>query len=901
MAGKWIYRIKKKTMIIPASSYRIQLNQKFNFNKLAGILDYLNDLGITTIYASPILRATEGSDHGYDGIDPATINPALGSEDDLAMLAGRLREKGMSWIQDIVPNHLAFNTSNYWLRDVLERGINSSYAHYFDIDWEHPFYNGKLMTPFLEATLPECIAANKISLQLKDDGFVLRYYEELYPVSPETYPLILSGVVDEEDGNIHSAISALIYARDTELEKWQQMKDLLMNKILSVAQPDKLFARIELFNSDTELLSELLAGQHYVLCHHMRSHTEINYRRFFNVNGLICLRMEDAKVFDDYHALIHRLFEKGYIQGLRIDHIDGLKDPKAYIDRLRNLFGNDCYIIVEKILDQKEKLPTDFSIQGTSGYEFLSYTNQVLTDNQGAADLIEIYQNYVPENNDYEKMVYENKFDNLKTYLNGEWDNLLRLLLSLNLIEDEEIRMLQLKDALGAIMAGLPVYRLYISDFPLNEQDRSLILAAVNKAVEMHPQIVYEIETLEKLFHPSDEPVITNNRLEFLQRLMQFTGPLAAKGVEDTTFYHYNPLISHNEVGDEPCQLGISNEAFHEKMHERQNKNPLSFNCTSTHDTKRGEDARVRINLLSELTQEWKYNVAEWQRLNEPFRVSLDGIRAPVVNHEYFLYQAIIGGFPEDGLVTDLLVQRTQTYFVKALRESKQLSDHVNPNIAYEKAASDFIAHLLNPAHSFLPNFLPFLKTIISYANVYSLVQVIIKTAAPGIPDIYQGCELWDNSYVDPDNRRPVNYDQRRQLLNELQHQKLEGDEAVLLWARQRQTLGAEKLLVSFIMLQLRKKYPELFKLGEYVPLIPRTQSRKVLSFARHHDQQWLIVILPLGIVHPSTDAIEIDLPGTAPSHWKNVFTGEEFTGKKFNTTGILGRFPVAVFVSARN
>lgn len=887
-------------MIVPASTYRIQFNSEFTFKHLSGILDYLDELGITTIYSSPLQRPTTGSTHGYDGIDPSRINEEIGTIDELAALAGQLKEKNMSWIQDIVPNHLAFNTSNVWLLDVLERGVNSPYASYFDIDWDHPFYQGKLMTPFLDAPLNDLLKDRKLQLIFRPDGFFIKYYEEYYPVCPESLPFVLSGVADEETSNVHTGISSLIYAKEVTTEQWQQMKAGFIAAFQAEPLVTALAEKINQLNDDPQALSALLAMQHYVLCDFRDSHTQINYRRFFNVNSLICLKIEEEKVFEDYHRLIHEFYQKGYIQGLRIDHIDGLKDPTAYVERLRRLFGPDCYIIVEKILDQKEQLPAHFDIQGTSGYEFLSYINQVLTDNEGARELLDIYHHYVPKNDDYAAIVYRNKFDNLQTYLNGEWDNLLRLLLSLNLIRDEEVRMVNLKNALGSFMAAFPVYRIYIPSFPLEETDRSLVNLAFEQAHQRNPGLRYELELLEALFHPADTPAETQNRLTFLQRLMQFTGPLAAKGIEDTTFYSYNPLISHNEVGDQPCMLGITNAVFHEKMQERQFKNPLSLNCTSTHDTKRGEDGRMRINLLSELTEEWKTLVEQWQQINEPFRVQLEGVRAPIVNHEYFLYQAILGGFPEDGILTPQFVERTQNYFVKVLRESKQMSDHVSPNLPYEKACTDFISHLLNPDHKFLPAFKPFLEKVIAYANTYSLVQTAIKIAAPGIPDIYRGCELWDISYVDPDNRRPVDYDLRRSIQATIIQLQLEGADPLLGWLRENWKPGAEKFYVTRTMLKLRREFPDLFINGDYIPIAVEGGDRNVIAFVRRWQQQWLLMVLPVNIVETENFNMTVHLPEEAPKYWKNMLTQQEFTGAALTVGDLVEKFPVAVLRGIR-
>jgi (1->4)-alpha-D-glucan 1-alpha-D-glucosylmutase len=899
MARKMFVNSSKNTgMIIPSSTYRIQFNRNFNFSHLAGISDYLHELGITAIYASPILQAANESEHGYDGIDPTTINKELGTEEDLAVLTSDLKQKGITWIQDIVPNHLAFDTNNVWLRDVLERGVNSSFAEWFDIDWDHPFYHNKLMVPFLDASLKDCIAEGKLQVQFNQQGFFIACYNTLYPVNLDGYPMLLSGVFDTEFNHVNSAVSALLNNIATSFDHWQNLKQELLTQLSDDRAITAIRQKIDAVNKDQAFLTTLLSLQHYVLCHFADSHTQINYRRFFNVNGLICLRMEDERVFHDYHRYTHSLYEKGYIHGLRIDHIDGLKNPAEYIDRVRKLFGEDCYVIVEKILDVKEELPEAFAIQGTSGYEFLSYINQVITDSKGAQKLLALYNSLVPAFKDYDSIVFNNKLSNLESYLNGEWDNLLRMLLTLNLIDDEEIRMPLLKKALGAFMAAFPVYRAYPENLPLTDNDRRLVIEGFQKANERHPELQYELGVLRSIFEPHEDPIRNNNRLLFIQRLMQFTGPLAAKGVEDTTFYLYNPLISHNEVGDQPCVLGIPVIQFHEKMIQRQSRNPLSFNCTSTHDTKRGEDGRIRINIISELAEEWAALVNQWQKINDPYRAQLGQIHAPIINDEYFLYQAILGGFPEDLQLTNEFIERTKKYFVKALRESKLMSNYVDPDLAYEEACTSFIDHLLNPQHSFLPSFLPFLKKIIPYANTYTMVQVIIKTTAPGIPDIYRGCELWDISYVDPDNRRPVDYELRKKLLQEMKEKENESPAAVLQWAESRFETGAQKMFVTRKMLQLRKNNPQLFIKGEYIPLYAQGAERIVIVYLRHFENAWIVVILPLGIVANTGKPLAITLPGNAPGKWRNIFTGENITGREIDIHKLFERFAMAVLVA---
>ncbi|RYY63075.1 MAG: malto-oligosyltrehalose synthase [Chitinophagaceae bacterium] len=883
-------------MTIPSAAYRVQLNSTFNFSDLAGIIDYLDSLGITAVYASPLLQASKGSQHNYDINNPNLINEELGTEEELAAISAELRKRGIGWVQDIVPNHMNFDIHNVWLRDVFERGINSSYAGYFDIDWEHPFSPGKLMIPFLGEPLKDLVRDQKINLALVDDSLFITYYDKHYPVAPECYQAILTQVDPALGRELEAETASLLANRDRNMAAWQRAKSAFTSRLVKGNVRNRIMEALPRLNADESFIHAVLQAQHYVLCYHEVSNTQINYRRFFNVNSLICLRMEEQKVFDDYHEYIHSLYLKGYITGLRIDHVDGLKDPKQYIDRLRSLFGKDCYIIVEKILDIKEDLP-EMDIQGTSGYEFLSYVNQVVTDRRGSEKLLKLYGELVPEFSNYEAIVFEKKFSFLGKYFNGEWDNLLRLLLSLDIIKDEEIRTTRLKKAIGVLMAAFPVYRAYIDSLPLHPHDRAFVDQAFEKAFQANPELDYELKVLQEVFQKDADEVVTANRLVFIRRLMQFTGPLAAKGVEDTTFFLYNPLISHNEVGDQPCVLGIPVREFHDKMIIRQQRNPLSFNCTSTHDTKRGEDNRMRINIISELADEWRTLVEFWQRVNEPFRKQLRDVKAPIVNDEYYLYQTLVGGFPETlQRDDDDFMERTRTFFIKVLRESKLMSDYIAPNAEYEAASMEFINHLLEPSHQYLPSILPFLKKIIRYANTYIMLQTILKTTAPGIPEIYRGCELWDLSYVDPDNRRPVDYQRRIRLLAELNRmEEEEGVDKALEFAVNHSDIGAEKMFVTKEILNLRKQNNELFIYGDYVPLYPEGGDRVVIAYFRHYKNDWVLVVLPLGIVENSHKPLSLPLPPGVPTTWTNIFTNEVVNADQIEVHQLLRKFPVAV------
>jgi (1->4)-alpha-D-glucan 1-alpha-D-glucosylmutase len=865
-------------MFKPLATYRLQFSKDFTFRQALEITGYLADLGITTVYASPILQASPGSSHGYDTTDFSSLNPELGTMADLEDLVKGLQQKGITWIQDLVPNHMNFSSHNYRLWDVLKKGQDSPYAFYFDIDWNHPLFGGRLVVPLLDSGLEDTINAGRFQLVLSEEGFALAYKDMHFPLNNASNRFL--SIVYFEGGPVDDEQTSL---------------------------------RLEALSHDLSLVQTLLSRQHYLLAPYQRTDKEINYRRFFAINSLIGLRMEDPRVFTEYHRLTLELYDKGWIQGLRIDHIDGLKDPYEYADRLRNTFGSGCYIIAEKILEIKEELPPGLDIQGTSGYEFLSHINQVFTDMSGASTLVQFYEALVPDYSRYDDVIFEKKGAYLRYHMNGEWNNLVRFLLDKELVAGVLAAAVPLKEALGVLIACFPVYRVYIradgdtgGPAPLDEHGRKWVAQAFREAGGRAPDHFFTLNQLQNLFAAGHARGA--DRLEFLRRLMQLTGAIAAKGVEDTAFYCYNPLISHNEVGDAPCLLGVSIERFHEKMQERLRRNSLSLNCTSTHDTKRGEDARIRINLISELAGEWISLVRSWQAMNEPFRTTIGRKSAPSANDEYFIYQSIVGGFPENFQNTPLFSRRTKEYMRKALRESGANTTHSAPDEQYETACMTFIDHLFDPGGGFMRSLLPFLQKAGGYAETYTQAMVILKSTAPGIPDFYQGSELWDLNYVDPDNRRPVCFARRQALLHDLQAAAAAGREALRKWLEDTRTEGGMKLFATHTLLHFRKRHPDLFMQGAYLPLPVEGGEKKVLAYARKWQDQWALIIIPMGLgtASPGTPpgaapaaicrGLRLRLPAEWPSAWMHLFTGELVsTGEGLCLERLMEAYPVAV------
>ena len=894
-------------MLIPSSTYRVQLHAGFTFRQLEAILGYLHELGISTIYASPITKAIKGSQHGYDAADPLSINPEIGTEQDLERVSLLLKEYGMSWVQDIVPNHMAYTSSNPWLYDALERGKQSEYYSYFDIgtDPSGELTGEKVMAPFLGSTLTECLQKGELTLDFTDQGFVIRYFENSYPVAITLYRWIIT-VVEGCPPCLLAVVRDMEQAARGPAPVWKAAKQKELESISANATYRSfLRERVNFFNQQPALQAELVQEQHYILTHAHLAASRINYRRFFTVNSLICLRMEEEKVFHAYHEKIHSWYRNGYIQGLRIDHIDGLAAPRCYIHRLRQRFGKDCYIIAEKILEEGESLPENWELEGMTGYEFLSPAGQVLTDPDGSRLLLAYYKEHIGGAQSYENIVFERKHHYLLQNMGGELDNLVTLLYSLSLPGIAAQDKGRMKKALALLLSSFPVYRVYPEKAPFSEASRAILTKAFALAREKGADYVPELCCLQGIFDDTDPvagkdslagPALRDLQLRFQCRLSQFTGPLAAKGIEDTSFYVYHPYIAHNEVGDTPAIAGISPGVFHQKMAGRQAAMPHSLNATSTHDTKRGEDNRVRLYWLSAIPEEWISHVNRWREINRHLLSGSGERMIPAPNDEYLIYQALLGGFPEDMVVTDIFCERFHGYLTKALREGNTNTNYDHPDSAYEKGCHDFVTALLQTDSGFLEDFIPFAWQVIRESFTYSLSQLLIKLTAPGIPDIYQGAELWETSFVDPDNRRPVDYSLRRSLLKEIIEEETKGLQAALSFALANRRKGAAKLFTLYRTLAYRNAHPLVFSAGDYIPV---AVPGPVLSFIRRHDDHWALIVVPLIRREvPLPETISLSLPSGAPVDWVNAFTGETYrqADGRLELKNYRDRFPVALF-----
>jgi malto-oligosyltrehalose synthase/4-alpha-glucanotransferase len=836
-------------MFNPVSTYRIQFHKGFNFKHFVQVIPYLAELGIKTIYASPIFKAAPGSIHGYDVTDPLTINPEIGTYRQLKNISAKLKKLGIGWLQDIVPNHMAFHPDNKWLMDVLQNGRQSAYSSFFDIIWDVPGQNGQLMVPFLGGSFEKAVNDGEIKISYKK-GLYFTYSTQKYPLNKKSYSL-LGLTVDEVPG-----------------------KGILKN-----------------INADPKLLKHVAAVQHYRLCSWEETNSHINYRRFFTVNGLICLNMQNKVVFEKYHQFIGQLVKDDIFQGVRVDHIDGLYDPQTYLIRLRQLCGYDAYIITEKILEVGESFPADWPVQGNTGYDTLSVLNNLFTNKKSKKTLSAFYETLHTGKTPVNKHIFEKKRLILHNYMPGELENLNRLFAQSG--PDAKQRQTPgLKDVIAELMVLFPVYRLYSNTFPLSKEDEKVIRNLLRQIRETKPDLINAVDVFgDILLNNSPTDKRYNHRiLKFYQRLMQFTGPLMAKGVEDTLMYTHNRFIEHNEVGDSPDAFGLKPKEFHRHMSVRKMEWPLSMIATSTHDTKRGEDVRSRLNVLSDITSEWIENVRRWKHENEEHKTN----NYPDANDEYFIYQTIAGAFPMPGQQTDDFDNRINEYLTKALREGKVNSDWAHPNEEYEEAAKKFAKGATDRIISS-----PIFTKLADHGIVNSLAQVLLKYTIPGIPDLYQGCEFWDLSLVDPDNRRPVDYEKRKQTLGS---KNIDWNE---LWNNRYN--GVIKQELTRLLLNSRNLNPELFTGGDYIRLkIKGRYKNNVFAFARRYEKNWFISAIPLHLASISGEGIQvpeagwddtkIQIPENAPRHWQNIFDGEKGYAEKYiPVKSIFVKLPVAL------
>jgi len=931
-------------MNVPIATYRLQLQPEFGFARAADIVSYLSELGISHVYASPVFRARKGSSHGYDCVDPNALNPELGSPDDWTFLVERLRESDMGWLQDIVPNHMAFDVDNRMLADVLENGTSSRFHDYFDIYWNHPAKDlkGRVMAPFLGQRYGECLENGDIRIVYDRDGFAATYGDLKFPLHIETYLNILDqptasikAELGEEDPAYNRWIDALDDLESLVLQldagvrqdHGRAIKQTLWDLFCGNAVIRRMLSEsLQRFNGEPgnihsfQRLDGLLSQQRFRLCYWQVANEEINYRRFFDINELIALRQEKRAVFEHTHRLLGQLASEKSVSGVRIDHIDGLADPGKYLQRLRRCLGEDAYILVEKILAPEEPLSIGWPVQGTTGYDFAHWLNALFVYRENETRFTDIYTGFSGRTESFEDVVYSAKKWVLASRMAGDLDNLARRIKKISALKSfaDNLTLSRLKSALSEVLARFPIYRTYLGKDNGRPDDRAVVEAAISRAVLEYPHLHIEAEFLRNLLLenvPFDEALddveIVKQCGRAVRAFQQLSAALMAKGFEDTAFYRYHRLVSLNEVGSAPDRFGCSVERFHTVIARRADDWPHAMNSTATHDSKRGEDVRARLNVLSEIPTEWKTRIDAWHRFTRGHRMRKGPNTVPDKNTEYLLYQTLLGAWPQGRPVTHRFVERINAYMIKAAREAGEHTSWLEPEEQYETALAGFVESILDPSpkNEFLPAFIPFCKKIAFFGLFNSLSQCLLKIAAPGIPDFYQGTELPQLALVDPDNRRPVTYDKRRQLLKTIVKASSDPLTQVAELLANRDD-GRVKLFVIARTLATRRQRKELFQSGRYLPLEAGGPFRRhIVAFARVAGEQWFVAVVPrflTALVGEDQDPLgknvwsdtTVSLPPEAPRSWRNIFTRQSIQGAAgIAVSDVLQHFPVALLL----
>jgi (1->4)-alpha-D-glucan 1-alpha-D-glucosylmutase len=852
---------------IPIATYRLQLTASFGFDAAASVISYLKALGISHLYASPFMKARKGSSHGYDIIDHTKLNPELGGEDGFERLVRTLKAHDIGLILDFVPNHVGVHfADNPWWLDLLEWGPASPHAVSFDIDWDILPYRARpgVLMPILGSSYGQALERGEIELRYDqaEGSLSAWYFEHRLPIAPERYGEILRHAVTEaasENGTAGKRILELASRYGGLRHPNRKEAPGFKAELKSIAGSADIIAQgLEAYRAgpdrpvQTLALHHLLERQHYRLGHWRLASSDINYRRFFDINTLAGLRVEDPGTFEAIHRLVQKLIAEGKLQGLRLDHIDGLRDPAQYFQRLQRLIARTkgqevrpFYMVIEKILGQHEKLPAFSGVHGTTGYEWLNAITQVLIEGKGLEPLEAVWRQLSNSPPSLEPVLKEAKRRVLQTLLTSEFTVLSRLLARIagGHYSTRDYSADSLRQALELYILHFPVYRTYLTSSGPSEHDRALISDAIEKARadwfaadEGIFDFLRDVLTMD-LIGPGRTPHSAPRVRRFALKLQQFTGPVMAKSLEDTAFYRYHRLLALNEVGGDPSAKPLSIEAFHSTMMTRAREWPHGMTATSTHDTKRGEDARARLIALAEMPGEWTSAVARWKVLNAPHLVTEGAMRAPSASFEYMLYQALIGAWPLRQR-DHSFVERMQAYALKAAREGKQETSWLNPNEPYERGVRTFIERILDPAAS--AEFLNALDTLAQRVALLgalnSLSQLTLKATMPGVPDFYQGTEFWDLSLVDPDNRRPVNFGERAKVLALVETPDWES--MVQNWPN-----GHLKLAWTRHLLKLRVELSDLFANGDYEPLdVSGPRRGHVIAFARRRGHEAVIV-----------------------------------------------------------
>jgi len=877
----------------PRATYRVQLHPGFGLDAAAAVTDYLAQLGVSHVYCSPYLQAARGSTHGYDVTDPTRVNEELGGEEAHRRFAEALNAAGLGLVLDIVPNHMAIaGRQNDWWWDVLENGPSSPYASFFDVEWdapEHKLHNTVLL-PILGDHYGRVLEAGELQLVRQGGEFTIRYAEHELPVAPGSLHLVLSPAA-LSGGSDELAFLAESYARlpgphvtDRESQRLRHRdKEVLRRRLTELLETEQYIASsvdraVAAINADADRLDELLERQNYRVAFWRTAVWEVSYRRFFDISSLAALRIEDPHVFEVTHALPLRWVRENVVDGLRIDHPDGLRDPEDYFRRLRVAAG-EAWIVAEKVLGADEKLPLEWPIDGTTGYDFLNRVGGLFVDPDGAERLDAAWAQFTGSSDSFAELVYRKKHLVIDELLGSDFNRLteqLRRVCEANRRYRDYTRP-ELYRALREAAACLPVYRTYASPDRgfISAADRAALAHAFEAASERAPDLDPELlDFLHRILRLEERGP---NEDELVERFQQTTGPAAAKGVEDTAFYCHLRLVALNEVGGDPGRFGVAPADFHAACAAVHAEWPATMLSSSTHDTKRSEDVRARLYLLSEIPGEWSAAVQRWSELNEGLRQ--DGL--PDRGAEYLLYQTLVGAH-------SLGCERAQAYMLKAVREAKERTSWTRPDEDYEAALETFVGRVLQN-EEFNADLDAFVARLVAPGRVNSLALKLLTLTAPGVPDVYQGSELWDLSLVDPDNRRPVDYTVRRRLLGELDG--LAAGEAMA-----RVDEGLPKLLVVQRTLRLRRERPDLFA-GDYRPLGARgARAQHVVAYCRGGGAVAVAPRLVLGLeAAGGWGDTELDLPA---GRWTDAFSGRVWEGS-VSVGSLLDDFPVSLLSAA--
>ena len=941
---------------IPTSTYRLQVHRDFPLTAARDVVSYLARLGVDNVYTSPYFTAEPGSTHGYDICNHNEINPEVGGAEAHDSFTSAVAAHGLGHIVDFVPNHMGIGTCvNPWWRDVLENGPSAAAAGFFDVDWTpvKPELRAKLLLPILGDQYGRVLEHGELHLIFRDGALFLRYFEQELPVYAREAPQVYRTAVEPlaaDLGTDHPQLNEFLsiitslenIAPYTEADRGRaaeshREKEVARGRLARLAAESEAVRRrideaIQRFNGEPgraesfDNLHSLLEMQPYRLAYWRAALHEINYRRFFDVNTLAGIRVEVREVFETTHRLLGELIHQGKVTGVRIDHPDGLFDPARYFLDLQALAARTddgghsggegdrpvIYVVAEKILSTGERLPSCWAVDGTTGYNYLNDLNGIFVSSAKAKRMRRIYSRLTGCEDSFEDVLYASKRLIMATAMASELNVLAHILdrIGESNRKSRDFTLESMREVITEVVACFPVYRTYEDERGWSPEDRAIVERAIARARRRNPAMeallfdffreVLLPRDLEADPRPDDRrdgyPPATaeeaHERLRFTMKFQQYTGPVQAKGLEDTAFYRYNVVLSLNEVGGDPSRFGRSVAEFHNANEQRQKQWPFEMLATSTHDTKLGEDVRARLNVLSELPHEWAREAAKWMRITKTYRTIVDGEAAPDRNDEYRFHQAVIGAWPAEGAADATeasadFIERMQRYMLKSVRESKTHTSWLNPHEPYETALNRFIQHVLSGrgAERFLPVMLPFQRRIAVVGMVNSLAQTVLKLGSPGVPDFYQGTELWDLSLVDPDNRRPVDFTQRQRLLDEvdalLQKEPPERARGLGEWLHSWED-GRIKLLTIAAGLRLRRYAPSLFLEGRYIPLeTDITISAGAVAFARVHGSDAAIFAAPRLCATLSADPEFVPLGNSC---WKTsrILLPPELAGRAF-------------------